>query len=201
MKKDDLIHLIKKHPNFAGHGHDPRQVNKHLHTLKRNELHQVLFNLDSGVSGGGLFDSLKKFASNALSKGNTLIHNIYRANNCNGRARPLESGEYHYGCHNYTGPGTRIDLYPDYPPYNNIDRCSQSHDLAYQAIRKKLDSGAINDEQAATMVHQADSDAIACYNQYPNEDGYQQAMLGLSGKFLSEKLASKLRGRDSVIYS
>jgi hypothetical protein len=33
----------------------------------------------------------------------TKIANYYRRNYCNGKARPLYPGEYHYGCHNFTG--------------------------------------------------------------------------------------------------
>ena len=103
------------------------------------------------------------------------VANIYRKYACKGKARPLLDGEYHYGCHNYTGPGTRIDLYPNYPPYNNIDACSRQHDLDY--------SNAQNNPQ---LIRQADEKVIDCYNRYPNDNGYNIAKLGINTKMKLE---------------
>lgn len=105
--------------------------------------------------------------------------NIYRRNFCNGKARPLLDGEYHYGCHNFTGPGTRIDLpqVANYPPYNDIDACSRDHDIAYEKFKG-------NPEK----IRQADEDAVRCYNKYPNENGYTAATLGINGKMALENV-------------
>ena len=103
--KAKITKIIFKHPNFAGHA----KILPHyaLEDIDFEDLKKVLNNLNNNISGGGIFDTFKKYAA----KANNLIHNIYRANKCDGKSRPLEIGEMHYGCHNYTGPGTRIDLH------------------------------------------------------------------------------------------
>lgn len=103
------------------------------------------------------------------------VANVYRKLACKGKARPLLDGEYHYGCHNYTGPGTRIDMYPNYPPYNNIDACSRQHDLDYS-----------NAQGNPQLIRQADEKVIQCYNKYPNENGYNIAKLGINSKMALE---------------
>jgi hypothetical protein len=82
--------------------------------------------------GGKLIDRGKdiigKYAP-AFMEGFRTIANAFRANNP--LSRPLEPGEFHYGYHNYTGPGTRIDLHPNSPPINHIDEASRIHDIEY----------------------------------------------------------------------
>ena len=196
LSKDDLMKIIFTHPYY---NHSMGDLNN-LDNGDLVECIEILDEMGNNITGSGLFDSLKSGLKKLATKGNTLINNIYRANNCDGRARQLEDGEVHWGCHNYTGPGTRIDKYPDYPPYNDIDNCSRTHDLAYRSIRNKLDNKEIDEEEAARQVSQADLEAVQCYGYYPHEDGYKAAITGITGKYLGEKALSKLRGKDSVIY-
>lgn len=108
--------------------------------------------------------------------------NMYRRNYCDG-ARPLLDGEYHLGCHNFTGPGTRVDLpeVANYPPYNDIDACSRTHDFDYE-----------NNRNNPEMIRKADEDAIKCYNKFPNESGYNAAKLGINGKMSLENVLPAL---------
>lgn len=105
--------------------------------------------------------------------------NLYRRNYCDGKARQLLDGEYHYGCHNFTGPGTRIDLpeVSNYPPYNDIDNCSRIHDIEYEQYRGQPDK-----------IRKADEDAIKCYNKYPDQNGYLVAKSGINGKMALENV-------------
>ncbi len=107
--------------------------------------------------------------------------NVYRKLACNGKARPLYDGEYHYGCHNFTGPGTRIDLpqVMNYKPYNDIDACSRQHDIDYMAASKD----PANKEQ---LIRQADKKVVDCYNKFPKENGYGIAKLGINAKMSVE---------------
>jgi hypothetical protein len=103
--------------------------------------------------------------------------NFYRKNFCNGKSRSLKDGEYHLGCHNFTGPGTRIDLEEvrNYTPYNNIDGCSKQHDIDY-----------LNANGNPSLIRKADEEVIKCYNKYPNESGYNAAKLGINTKMKLE---------------
>jgi len=118
------------------------------------------------------------------------IANIYRNKNCNNKARPLLNGEIQYGCHNFTGPGTRIDL-PEvlnYPPYNDIDACSKQHDIDYSNASK------FSGKEQQKKIREADEKVIKCYDKYPNENGYNVSKLGINGKMSFENalpLASK----------
>lgn len=121
-------------------------------------------------------DNLKNIRGSSLIPFKT-ISNIYRNNFCNGKARKLLKGEYHLGCHNFTGPGTRIDLpeVRNYPPYNDIDACSRQHDIDYS-----------NSNNNPNLIREADEKVINCYNKYPNESGYSAAKLGINSKMKLE---------------
>jgi hypothetical protein len=123
------------------------------------------------------------------------VGNLWRAKNCGGLARPLEYGELHYGCHNYTGPGTRLDLHPDVKPYNDIDACSKKHDEDYAKA-----SVATDPLEYARLIRKADEDAISCYDRFPKEDGYEAARAGIKGKLDAEQLLSLYKGKPSVFY-
>lgn len=131
---------------------------------------------------------LPGFAKRALAG----VLNTGRWMFCNGRARQLQPGEYHYGCHNFTGPGTAIaqPSVAAFAPYNGIDTCSRQHDLDYAQAHGN-----------ATAIHQADSRALTCYNQYKTHSGYLPAFLGIGAKHAAERLASAVRGRPITFYS
>jgi hypothetical protein len=105
------------------------------------------------------------------------VSNLYRKFACKGKSRPLLDGEYHYGCHNYTGPGTRIELpnVMNYKPYNNIDACSRQHDIDYS-----------NSQGNPRLIREADEKVINCYDKYPNDNGYKIAKMGINSKMKLE---------------
>lgn len=115
------------------------------------------------------------------------------------RSRRLYEGELHIPLHNFTGPGTRIDLpeVRNFPPYNDIDACSKEHDLEY--VRIKALKG-ITDTEKAKLIKDADRKAIECYDKHKNEYGYSLAKAGISGKMGVENLLSILKGKESVLY-
>lgn len=122
------------------------------------------------------------------------IANAYRKLFCNGKSRSLEEGEFHPLCANYIGPGTRIDLYPDYPPFNNIDNCARTHDYDYNEIFKIKDN---NERQQ--KIRDADNKFLKCIEQFKNEEPYYTiGKKGISGKIKVEDLlpniSSKLVG-------
>ena len=145
--------------------------------------------LIGGVLIGG-FDMLYP-----LKKAFQTIANNYRKKFCNGKARNLRLGEYHYGCHNFTGPGTKIDdpNVLNYKPYNDVDACSKQHDLDYN-VTKGL---ARKDKER--LIRKADEEVIECYNKYPNEDGYAVSKAGINSKMYTENqlpaLMKKLTGQ------
>lgn len=123
------------------------------------------------LSGGSWFSNI---ASTIFQK----MANAYRKNFCDGKSRPLHKGEFHFGCHNFTGPGTRVDLpeVKNHKPYNNIDACSRTHDLDYVAAAELPDPDRIK------AINDADKKAIKCYRKYPTENGALAADLGINGK-------------------
>lgn len=159
--------------------------------------------------GLGLFDYFKSIGSKLTSllsadlfknvgkKAFQLAMNEYRKRFCGGKSRPLELGELHFGCHNWSGPGTVInDSTRNFKPYNDIDNCSKTHDLDYEKIGKSN----MNKEEKALAVRKADEDAIACYDRYRDENGYLAAKLGIQGKLTAEKILSEIKGKPSVFY-
>lgn len=133
----------------------------------------VKHSYDTSRLGAGSFSS-KLFQKAA---------NYYRKNFCQGKSRPLKDGEYHLGCHNFTGPGTRIDL-PEvlnYKPYNNIDACSKQHDIDYT-----------NANGDPNLIREADKKAIICYDKYKNESGYTAARNGINNKMKIENIMPQL---------
>lgn len=129
------------------------------------------------LGGGSFFGNI---ASSIFQK----LANAYRRNFCDGKARPLQKGEYHWGCHNFTGPGTKIEQAKvrNYPPYNNIDACSRQHDIDYEEALKKPDKERID------LINKADKKVLECYSKYPKENGYTVANLGINGKMKLAKV-------------
>jgi hypothetical protein len=100
--------------------------------------------------------------------------------------RYLKEGEIHVPNHNFTGPGTRVDL-PDvrnHAPYNNIDACSKVHDIEFNEIFK-MPAGP----ERQQMIRNADLKVIDCYKKYPNEPGYALAKNGINSKMALEDLS------------
>ena len=117
-----------------------------------------------------------------VKKGFQILANQYRKRFCHGKSRPLEYGEFHPLCANYEGPGTRIDLYPNYPPYNAADACAQQHDLSY--------SNAKGNPQ---LIRKADDEIIECLNKVSDNEPYKSLKLaGIESKMKLENLLPTL---------
>lgn len=158
------------------------------------------FFFDEGLDRKKIFKDKRMAFGNALSDIPKTIYkkvaNLYRRNFCNGKARPLEQGELHPLCANYEGPGTRIDLHPNTPPFNNIDNCARTHDFEYRELKKEKDIGKRN-----LLVQKADAKAIECFNQFKNEEPYYSlGKAGLTGKLGVDKLLSVLAGKPIALY-
>lgn len=140
--------------------------------------------------GGSIASSIYRKAVNAY---------INRVDPQHKKSRLLYDGEYHVPLHNFTGPGTRMDLKEvrDFPPYNGIDACSKTHDIQYGDIKHNQ---TLTKEQKAKAIMNADREAIECYNMHKNEYGYGPAKLGISGKLGVETLLSMLKGKPSTLY-
>ena len=95
------------------------------------------------------------------------------------KSRPLELGEFHIPGHNWSGPGTRVDLHSTTQPINNIDACSMKHDQDYDFIQKHH---ADNPEKQRELVRLVDAEALKCYDRYPDEQGYALAKAGIGAK-------------------
>ena len=100
--------------------------------------------------------------------------------------RYLKSGEMHLMNHNFTGPGTRVDLpeVKNHAPYNNIDACSKVHDLEFHRIFK-MPLGQARSE----AIRAADKKVLECYDRYPSESGYRLASTGINSKIRLEDLS------------
>ncbi len=145
---------------------------------------------------GKAWDTVKNYGqhlSNAFKYAFQAIANTVRK--INPLSRPLELGEFHFFDHNYTGPGTRIDLFPNAPTVNNIDNVSRIHDLEYGLAKNDPDPVS-----RAKKIQAADAKAIVGYNKYPNESGYKAAVAGIAGKFGAEQALSIFKGKPSVFY-
>jgi len=110
--------------------------------------------------------------------------NTYRKLACPKTTRNLYDGEYHFGCHNFTGPGTRIDLQDvrSAKPYNDIDNCSRIHDLDYMFADMEKD-----EKKHAKLIRQADEKVLDCYNRFKHENGYDLANFFIKHKVTAEK--------------
>lgn len=124
------------------------------------------------------------FVKKALKKAFQKIANAYRRKFCQGRARMLFPGEYHLGCHNFTGPGTHIrdKKVRDFPAYNAIDECSKQHDIDYlHAVE-----GPEKDRKEA--IKKADRDVLECYDKHKDVSGYNIAHRGINAKMKLDKV-------------
>ena len=111
--------------------------------------------------------------------------------------RYLKEGEIHAMNHNFTGPGTRIDLpeVRNHKPYNGIDACSKVHDIEFNEIFK-MPLG----KERSEKIRQADRKVLACYDKYPNDSGYRLGKLGINSKIkiedLSPAIFNQIMGED-----
>jgi len=131
------------------------------------------------------------------------VANVWRSSYGRPGTTPLYEGELHFLDSNYTGPGTLYELRQARgdKPVSSIDNCSMAHDAAYDRIGKSV----MTAEEKARAVHQADLDALACYDEHKNDPGllpyeYDAAYTGIKGKYDAEQLFSMFKNKPSVLY-
>lgn len=112
--------------------------------------------------------------------------NVYRAFNCDDKARPLLEGELHPKCWNFCGPGTRIDLpeVRNQQPYDNIDGVCKEHDIDYYDAKDKPDK--------AQLIRKADKKMINNLEPFKNDSGYGLAKYAIKGKMTAENILKDL---------
>lgn len=184
---DDLMTLMKKHIDYHTIVYlEQYGLNPPPEALCNNRYERKMRNpMDDPVNPlGHLLDTprggfLKSLAKKAFRK----VANAYRSKFCR-NSRPLKEGEIHYGCHNFTGPGTRIDLksVQNTEPYNSIDACSKQHDLDY----KDALEADVTENERKEMIRDADHRVVACYDRHPRDNGYRIAKLGINSKMRIE---------------
>lgn len=217
MKKEDYKQVLKVFKKVYG-GNLTGRTKEQLHNDVMRNLDKFMLDFyyeknknNKKLKGGSLGSFFKKFGRKTKElfkkgigklKGVDFkrifqdVSNTYRSVVCP-NSRRLEYGELHYPCHNFSGPGTRTDLsnVVNYEPFNDIDACSKKHDLDYMKSKEISDPN-----ERAKFIHQADLDAIECYDKFPNESGYKWSRLGILGKYNAEQLLSQMKGTPSVFY-
>jgi len=112
--------------------------------------------------------------------------------------RYLEKGEIHLPNHNFTGPGTKIELdhVRNFSPYNEIDACSKVHDIEFNRLFKL----PLGSKERVEGIRKADREALECYSQHKNQEGFRLAYGGINTKILLEdldpNLFDKLMGKE-----
>ncbi len=120
------------------------------------------------------------------------------------KARPLFLGEFHISGpilknHAFTGSGTRVDIpaVRNFPPINQIDACSRTHDFSYESFKK------LTGEARRKAIRQADLKALKCYDRFKTVGGYTLARNGIAAKIALENntpsLARSLLGDLSSV--
>lgn len=108
-------------------------------------------------------------------------------------------GEFHIsgpivGNHSFSGPGTRLDIpaVRNFPPINQIDACSRTHDFSYEKFKN------LTPDARRKAIRQADLKALKCYDRNKRIGGYTFARNGIAAKIALEdntpELARRLLG-------
>lgn len=136
-------------------------------------------------------DKVANFAWENRSKIFQGVSNAQRfyEKNVKGNKKPIRylfPSEFHVAPgHNFTGPGTRMDLpeVRNHKPYNEIDACSKVHDIEFDRIFK-MPQGKARKE----AIRKADREALECYNKHKNVQGYKLAHGGINSKITLEDI-------------
>jgi len=186
-----IIDRLGRHKSFAqATGFDDRIKNESA----KGERSIAKFKKQVGF--GSPWQYVKSFGAKTFQKVSNAYRSAYLKLHPEANVRMLDEGEYHYGLHNYTGPGTQLsDKNRNVKPFNNIDAASRTHDLDYEEAGK-----IANADDRARAVHEADKKAIAEYNKHKGESGYLPAVIGIGGKYLLEKALSKIKGKPTTLY-
>ena len=87
--------------------------------------------------------------------------------------------------YSYLGPGTNLEKYGNFKPYNNIDNCARTHDFDYER-----DFKIENIEERQKKIREDDNKFLNCIEKHKNEDfiGYNIGKTGINSKVLLEKI-------------
>jgi len=98
--------------------------------------------------------------------------------------RYLDQGEIHIPLMSYCGPGTRLDKYRNFPPYNAVDNACRTHDLDFEkAFKLPLAS-----KERQEAIREADERAVKELDKYKGMYGQRLARGGLALKQRLEDL-------------
>jgi hypothetical protein len=98
--------------------------------------------------------------------------------------RYLDSGEIHIPLMSYCGPGTDLNKYRNFPPYNAVDNACRTHDLDFEKAFK-LPLGSKERQEA---IRAADERAVKELDKYKGMYGQRLARGGLALKQRLEDL-------------
>jgi hypothetical protein len=153
--------------------------------------------------GSGVFT---KFAKLLGKKGFKFISNRMRkkARKKGIKTRLLMDGELHCGLHNFTGPGTKMDLarFRNMAPIDSTDAISKVHDMTYWKIQNDK---SLDDEAKKKGRREADEVMIKSLNALPASEHTScwkmaKFFIGkkISGEKLSPALAKRILGENLV---
>jgi hypothetical protein len=187
VKTEEIIAIIKdQHPETVALLKKPSRLATIVNRI--NNIYNAK-KMEQGIGEDDDIDVIRPagdgFGGSIATKLFQKVSNGLRKRLCHGRARDLYEGELHAPCHNYTGPGTRMDipLVYNYQPYNEIDNCSRLHDIDYDGIFR-MPAGK-EKEQA---IREADEKALICYDKFKNTQGYNWAYTGIKNKTRLENI-------------
>jgi hypothetical protein len=92
--------------------------------------------------------------------------------------RYLDEGEIHIPLMSYCGPGTNLDKYRNFQPYNSVDNACRTHDLEFEKAFK-LPLGSKERQEAIRM---ADEKAVKELDKFQGMYGQKLARGGLALK-------------------
>lgn len=126
--------------------------------------------------------------------------NKHRKKECPPESKSLYRGEFHYKCHNFTGPGTNYTarVKRGDKPLNEIDKCSMVHDKAYVDI--DTHGRTLTKRERAKRVHVADAEVLKCYERHKHADGFKFAHSAIRAKHKTELYLSKKKGYPVALY-
>lgn len=137
----------------------------------------VLLDHKKQLYGGGIFGSTLKRIFQKVA-------NAYRKKFCSPKARPLELGEIHFQCSNFSGPGTKYSKYKDVEPYDCPDAVAKVHDREYDEIH----NSKMSPEERQRAIRESDDKLLKDIEKCPNSASKYATKYGISGKNKLEDL-------------
>lgn len=118
------------------------------------------------------------FLKDTLLKVFQKVANAYRRNYCSSKARPLELGEIHFQCSNFSGPGTKYSKYSNVEPYDCPDAVAKVHDREYNQIH----SSKMSAEERQKAIRESDDKLLRDVEKCPNSASKYATKYGISAK-------------------